>query len=120
MCTKLQVLHWRVAEHTEVHPVELVQLHHLLHAQLGEILGDHTPCKGVIIRRRLHFQKRNNVEIDHCHFLPLLTCGDTVCGPSGSDPDVREDCVLAHVELLHHLLHVLAQSLSLATAQTFR
>ena len=47
MCTILQVLYWRVAEHAEVHPVEVVQLHHLLPAQLGEILARHTPCKGV-------------------------------------------------------------------------
>ena len=52
--------------------------------------------------------------------MPLLACGDHVSGPSGRDPDVREDSVLANAELLHHLLHVLAQCLSLATAQTFR
>ena len=119
MCTKLQVLHWRVAEHTEVHPVELVQLHHLLHAQLGEILPRHTPCKGVDGNSRKSILGKKK----YCENGPLpalLACGDTVCGPGGRDPDVREDSVWAHAELPHHLLHVLAQCLSLATAQTFR
>ena len=69
MFTKLQVLHWRVAEHAEVHPVELVQLHHLLHAQLGEILPRHTPCKEVNGNLR-----KSILGMDHCHhYLPAVT-----------------------------------------------
>ena len=138
MCTKLQVLHRRVAEHAEVHPVELVQLHHLLHAQLGEILPRDTPCKGVNeISRKSIFGKKKYCENSH-HYLPAVTlsagpvavtlmCGKTVSGlmwsclitSSMSWPRVSVWPQLKHLDIIYQLGYVAFQISDLTTSYLY-